>query len=328
MPMSHAATDRPDGSLLSSEPCPPNPIRNHDAYVEAVRAELGREAEAARAEGLDMPPIDDARLKASLETPAQVREHLAYAGFECRVITYASGGLKIAGLLWKPKDTRGPRRPLLLALRGGNNTFGPMEPWRYWGWHEALKAGYVVLATQYRGGPGSEGTDTFGSPPDLDDVRHLVPLARSLGYVDTDQVFVHGGSRGGMQAYMLARSGFPLRAMAIRAGAGNLRSTRRPQMLATQKTWMTDYPADGEAAVDRRSAVLWADEIRVPTILFHGTDDWRVPVDDSIEVARGLRRAGTPFEVHLYEGDTHAMDLNQADMMRRTLAFFERRRRR
>jgi dipeptidyl aminopeptidase/acylaminoacyl peptidase len=155
-----------------------------------------------------------------------------------------------------------------------------------------------------------------------------VPLARSLGYVDTDQVFVHGGSRGGMQAYMLARSGFPLRAMAIRAGAGNLRSTRRPQMLATQKTWMTDYPADGEAAVDRRSAVLWADEIRVPTILFHGTDDWRVPVDDSIEVARGLRRAGTPFEVHLYEGDTHAMDLNQAYMMRRTLAFFERRRRR
>jgi dipeptidyl aminopeptidase/acylaminoacyl peptidase len=272
-----------------------------------------------------MPPISDERLRASLPGREEVEEHIAYRGFECREITYASGGLEIAGLLWKPKDTRGKPRPLLIALRGGNNTFGPMEPWRYWGWHEYLKAGYVVLATQYRGGPGSEGRDGYGSPGDIADVRNLVPLARSLGYVDTSQVFMHGGSRGGMQAYMLARSGFPLKAIAIRAGAANLRDTdRRPELLNMQKQLMTDFPADGEAAIDRRSAVLWADEIKVPAIIFHGTDDWRVSVDQSLEVAKGLRQARTPFEMHLYEGDTHAMDLNQADMTRRAIAFFDR----
>jgi dipeptidyl aminopeptidase/acylaminoacyl peptidase len=201
-----------------------------------------------------------------------------------------------------------------------------MEPWRYWGWHDFLKAGYVVLATQYRGGPGSEGQDGFGSPGDLDDVRNLIPLARSLGYVDTAQVFAHGGSRGGMQLYMLARSGLPLRAMATRAGLANLRRRflERPGLEQDLVPMMTDYPAGPEAALDRRSAALWAHELAVPTIIFHGTDDWRVTAQDALDVASGLRRGRTPFELHLYQGDTHAIDLNQEDMIRRTIDFFSR----
>lgn len=319
-----AQIDQPDGTLLSSQPCPPNPIRDHATYEQAFRAELAAEATLAAAEGLRMPPIGEERIRAALETPTKVRARLEFEGFECRVITYASGGLRIAGLLWKPRDTSGPPRPLLIALRGGNNQFGAMEPWRYWGWHEFLRAGYVVLATQYRGGPGSDGRDGFGSPGDLQDVRNLVPLARSLGYVDTSRVFMHGGSRGGMQAYMLARAGMQLNAMATRAGAANLRNSKRQRVLEEQKGLMTDFPAEGEAAIDRRSAALWAQEIRVPTILFHGTDDWRSPVEDSLAVAFGLRRSGTPFEAHLYHGDTHAIDLNQPDMIARTIDFFHR----
>lgn len=323
-----AETSAPDGTLLSSEPCPGNPLKSYDDYLKAVRAELETEAAEAREENITMPEISDARLRASMPSPAEVKDHLAYRGFECREITYASGGLKVAGLLWKPKDTRGKRLPLLIALRGGRNTYGAMEPWRYWGWHDFLKTGYVVLATQYRGGPGSEGKDGFGSPGDLDDVRNLVPLAKSLGYADTDQVFLHGGSRGGMQAYMLARSGMPLRAMAIRAGMANLHESfkQRPRLRPGAEEMMTDLATDGEAAIDRRSAALWAHEIKVPTILFHGSDDWRVQPEAALDVARGLLRAKTPFELHLYEGDTHAMTLNEADMIQRTIAFFGRHR--
>jgi dipeptidyl aminopeptidase/acylaminoacyl peptidase len=318
-----AATTEPDGTLLSSEPCSPNPVRSHADLVKSVRSELESEAKLAAAEKHVMPAIADERLLAALPSKAEVREHLAYRGFECRSIVYASGGLKVAGLLWKPINTKGRRLPLLLALRGGTATFGGMEPWRYWGWHDYLKAGFVVLSTQYRGGPGSEGEDGFGSPGDLDDVRNLVPLAASLGYVDTGRIFAHGGSRGGMQLYMLARSGLPLKAMAVRAGLADMRRSlaRRPGLSQAPRR-MTDHPADPEAALDRRSAALWAHEIKVPTILFHGTDDWRVPIQDAIEVAAGLHRAGTPFEAHFYQGDTHGLDLNQEDMTRRTLAFF------
>ncbi|MCH8616630.1 prolyl oligopeptidase family serine peptidase [Sphingomonas sp. SM33] len=274
-----------------------------------------------------MPRISEARLVASLPTREEVEEHLAFRGFECRVITYASGGLKIAGLLWKPIDTTGKKHPLIIALRGGNNKFGPMEPWRYWGWHDFLKAGYVVLSSQYRGGPGSEGSDTFGSEADLNDVPNLIPLAKSLGYVDTDQVFAHGGSRGGMELYMLAHTGLPLIAMAIRAGLADIRRAfeARPKGLGSLTEMMTDYSADPDAALDRRSAVKWASELKVPTIIFHGTDDWRLSPQDSLDVANELQRAHIPYELHLYEADTHAIDLNQADMIKHTLAFFESR---
>lgn len=315
-----------DGTLLSSEPCPPNPIRSHADYVQAVREELRAEANLAREEGLTMPPVTEDRLRLSLESRDEVGDHIAYRGFECRVITYSSGGLRVSGLLWKPIDTAGKRLPLIIALRGGNQGFGGMEPWRYWGWHDFLKAGYVVLATQYRGGPGSEGKDGYGSSGDLSDVENLIPLARSLGYVDTDQVFAHGGSRGGMQLYMLARSGFPLRAMAVRAGMANMRRTfaTRRYMERDLVPLMLDYPSDPEAALDRRSAALWAHELKVPAIMFHGTSDWRGEVQDTIDVAAGYHRSRTPFEVHLYEGDTHALELSQADMVRRTIEFFQR----
>ena len=267
-----AATDAADGTLLSSAPCPPNPITSYAAYIQEARTGLESEAAEARAEGITMPAVPEHRLRAALESREAVEDHLAYRGFECRVISYASGGLRIAGLLWKPVDTRGRQLPVLIALRGGMSTYGGMEPWRYWGWHEFLKAGYVVLATQYRGGPGSEGQDGFGSDGDLADVRNLVPLAGSLGYADTSQIFIHGGSRGGMQAYMLARSGFPLRAMAIRAGLGNLHESlkARPLLGPDRDPLMTDIGQGRDAAYDRRSATLWAHEIRVPTILFHG----------------------------------------------------------
>ena len=129
-----ANTDARDGTLLASQPCPSNSVRSYEDYLKSVRAELDSEAAYARQESKDMPRISEARLVASLPTREEVEEHLAFRGFECRVITYASGGLKIAGLLWKPIDTTGKKHPLIIALRGGNNKFGPMEPWRYWGW--------------------------------------------------------------------------------------------------------------------------------------------------------------------------------------------------
>ncbi len=107
--------------------------------------------------------------------------------------------------------------------------------------------------------------------------------------------------------------------MAIRAGMANLHESykRRPLLRPDTEKMMTDFAADAAGAIDRRSAALWAHEIKVPTILFHGSDDWRVQPDDALDVARGLLRAKTPAELHLYQGDTHAMTLNEADMIER-----------
>ena len=323
--VAQAGTDEPDGTLLSAKPCEPLPYADHDAYFTAVRDRFEWDIEAARKEGIVRKPISDAALRAALPDAATFADYKAYEGFECLDIRYASHGLVIAGYLWKPKDTKGKRLPLIIGNRGGNRDYGPMPAWRFFGWHDFLKAGYVVLASQYREGPGSEGRDEFGGK-DVDDIRALVPLAKSLGYVDMDNMFLFGGSRGGMMTFLLARGPNPFRALGVRGAITDLDRGRRDRPLF-EKMWsemMPDWTGDGSAAIERRSAAKWADEITTPAIVFHGSDDWRVDPQDALDVVAGMRKSGVPVELHFYMGDTHGIDLNQRDMIHHTLAFFER----
>src|SRR5580658_7977700 len=94
-----AGTNAEDGALLSSEPCPLRNTVRHADYVAAVRRDLDQERKDAAEEHIVMPAISEAHLRAALATPAEFDEHIAYVGFECRKISYASGGLVIAGLL-------------------------------------------------------------------------------------------------------------------------------------------------------------------------------------------------------------------------------------
>ena len=50
-----------------------------------------------------------------------------------------------------------------------------------------------------------------------------------------------------------------------------------------------------------------------PTFLWAATEDATVPVEHSLLYAGALRRAGVPFELHLYQRGPHAMGLATAD---------------
>ena len=46
-----------------------------------------------------------------------------------------------------------------------------------------------------------------------------------------------------------------------------------------------------------------------PCFIFHTFDDGAVPVENSMEFAAALRRAGVPFELHIYEHGAHGIGL-------------------
>jgi len=50
-----------------------------------------------------------------------------------------------------------------------------------------------------------------------------------------------------------------------------------------------------------------------PTFLVHTTADTAVPVENSISFATALRKAGVPFELHLYERGPHGFGLGKKD---------------
>ncbi len=79
----------------------------------------------------------------------------------------------------------------------------------------------VVIGSQYRGNDGGEGKEEYGGA-DVRDVMNLIPLARSLGYVDMNNVFLFGVSRGGMETYLALKNSIPVNAAAISGGVTDL----------------------------------------------------------------------------------------------------------
>ncbi len=169
--------------------------------------------------------------------------------------------------------------------------------------------GFIVVRTDGRGTPG-RGSDwlrevkgDFISTP-LDDLCEAVALlCARYPEMDADRVGVFGWSWGGYYSAMAA--------------------CRRPDVFASAvigapvADWM-DYDTHyterymgvpGDAAVDYESSsvLTYADELRVPVLLIHGTSDDNVYFTHSAKLADAWLRAGIPFEFLPLAGQTHSV---------------------
>jgi dipeptidyl aminopeptidase/acylaminoacyl peptidase len=178
------------------------------------------------------------------------------------------------------------------------------------------KSGYVVLGSQYRGNDGGEGRDEFGGR-DVDDVLNLVPLARELGNVDLENVYMVGHSRGGMMVYLALKRGMRVAAAVAWGAPTDLEELgrERPAMVRYVYSEIIPHflsrPAD---ALRARSALSWPERLETPLLLLHGDADRRVPARQAIELAARLKALGRPCELILFPGGDHVLsnDLDEA----------------
>ncbi|MBI5440920.1 MAG: prolyl oligopeptidase family serine peptidase [Deltaproteobacteria bacterium] len=318
-----AAAALPDGTLLEASACPPNPLRTYEQYVAGQEAAYEAEVAEARQEGFSLRVPAD--LRRHLLTREDFRRRRAYAGFECLRIRYQSDGLSVAGFLWKPKATKGRKYPLIIFNRGGRGEYGTLTPWRQFGFYEYLANGFVVIASQYRGAGGGEGRDEFGGA-DVRDVLNLVPLARSLGYIDMKNLFMLGASRGGMMTYLALKQGAPVNAVAVVGGLTDLVAAARSRPSVVSEIYEPFIPGfreRGEEALRERSVVFWADKINVPVLLLHGGEDWRSKaLDQVLAFARRLEELEKTYELVIYAGDDHGLTFHRDERDKRIIEWF------
>lgn len=228
---------------------------------------------------------------------------------ELRRITYRSDGLAVGGYMALPKSGAA-KLPCLIHNRGGN--------WKLNVWNDEsastvlgkwATAGYVVVASQYRGANGGEGKDEYGGA-DVDDVLNLIPLLEHEPRADAARIGMLGASRGGMMAYLALTRTNRIAAAVIMSGLADLNLTDRPEM---QKVWsvaIPDYDKNRDAVLAARSAVRWPEKLNknTPLLLIHGTADWRAPAKtNAINMAAALLAAKHPFRLVLYEGGAHGV---------------------
>ncbi len=223
-------------------------------------------------------------------------------------ITYLSEGLKINGYIARPSEPG--RYPVLLWNRGGFGDRGALDDLRaYLILASTALWGYVVLATQYRGNMGSEGEEDWGGR-DVYDALNLLKVGEQLDYCDMSRVAIEGASRGGMTTYRAITMDDRFRCGMVHAGVSDLYTLadRQGGFAETLEEMFGDLPPnEKERQLAQRSAVYFADRFpdNVPLLLMHGTDDRRVPISQTEDLAAELKRLGKPFEFVRIEGGGH-----------------------
>jgi dienelactone hydrolase len=265
---------------------------------------------------------DRHKLAYSRETVEKIRND---AQLELWKIKYMSDGLKISGFIYKPKTASAAKLPAVIFNRGGlsDGAIGPENYNYFYEMHRYAAEGFVVLASQFRGTDGSEGRDEAGGA-DTNDVMNLFPLARALGYVDMDRVFMWGYSRGAIMTLQAIRRGARLRAAAIvGAPTDNTLLQDRPSFIQFARAVYPDYDARKEEHLKSRSAVFWADQLNVPLLILHGGADPGAAPTQALALAQKLQELGKIYELVIYAKDDHPVSLNAEDRLSRTLDWFK-----
>jgi dipeptidyl aminopeptidase/acylaminoacyl peptidase len=245
---------------------------------------------------------NDAWLKEVTFTPA---ESLTVAG---------AGGANVQYWLVKPPGFDPAKRyPTVFLIHGG-----PQGAWEdAWSsrWNPQLWAaqGWVVAAPNPRGSTGfgqkflDEVSQDWGGAvmADLDAVFNAV--AR-LPYVDSQRLGIAGASYGGYAVNWLIGHTNRFKAAVSHDGVFNLES----MMLATEELWFTEWEMGGVpwSAAARENLAKWsphrfAPQMKTPTLVITNELDYRVPVDQGLQLFTALRRQNVPSEMVVFPDEGH-----------------------
>ncbi|CAM4101852.1 MULTISPECIES: alpha/beta hydrolase family protein [Flavobacterium] len=246
---------------------------------------------------------------------------------EIYTITYLSDGLKINGLLVKPKKQG--KYPCIIYNRGGNRDFGVLKIA-----HGAItlgqiaKEGYVVIASQYRGNGGSEGQEEFGGN-DVNDITILPEVLKEIEVADTNKIGMYGWSRGGMMTYLAVTQSDKIKAAVVGGAiADNYASIEdRPEMeTGVLAELITNYKENKAIELEKRSAIKWADKFpkKVPILMLHGTSDWRVKPEQSLKLALEFEKFRIPYKLIMFEGGDHGISEHKIEVDKQVLNWFDK----
>ena len=230
-------------------------------------------------------------------------------------------GRPVQGWIVKPPDfDRNRRYPLILEIHGGPvSNYGD----RFSAEMQLLaSAGYVVLYANPRGSTsyGEEFADLlFHNYPgqDYDDLISGVDAVIERGYVDEDNLFVTGGSAGGiMTAWIVGKTDRFRAAVAQKPVVNWISKT------LTADNWYGYYfgryeglPWENPDAYWKFSPLSLAGEVETPTMIITGEEDLRTPLSESYQLYHALKMRGIDTAVIRLPGASHDMSRRPSQLM-------------
>jgi len=202
-------------------------------------------------------------------------------------------GLDLQGWLIKPADFQADKKyPLLLWIHGG--------PWAMysvrfnWEWQNFAADGYAVFYMNPRGSTGYgqdfvNGIQHSYPGKDLDDLMAGVDAAIAEGFIDTDNLFVCGGSGGGvLTAWIVGHTDRFTAAVSMRPVI-NWHSFVGTTDGSSWYYQFRKYPWEDPMEYALRSPLHYVANVTTPTMVMTGEADLRTPMSQSEEYYRALK---------------------------------------
>lgn len=224
-------------------------------------------------------------------------------------IRYRSDSLIINGFTIEPKF--GIKLPIVILNRGGNREFGAWTVGSLIEWGSPIaRAGYIIIASQYRGNSGSMGKDEFGGE-DVNDVLNLIPIVKELPQSDTSRIGMYGWSRGGIMNYIVLTKTTKIKTTIIGGAPTDLvkELERRPEMEKVYEELIPNYTSNKSIELEKRSAIFWTDKLCKTTtyLILHGKDDLRVDYSQAIDIEKKLRANQLKTYIKIFDGADHVL---------------------
>lgn len=250
----------------------------------------------------------------------QVEEFRYPSGFDGKDIQ--------AWVVWPPGFDPSKKYPLLLEIHGGPHAaYGP---------HFSVEvqlfaaAGYVVVYANPRGS--SSYGDAFGSyihhnypSEDYDDLMSAVDTIVERGSIDTDRLYVTGGSGGGVLTAWIVGKTDRFAAAVVAKPVINWISFALSADYAPlfSKYWFPALPWDDPMGYWERSPLSLAGEVSTPTMLLTGEEDWRTPMWESEQYYQALKLRGVETALVRLPGASHSIAARPSQLLAKVSAILE-----
>lgn len=220
------------------------------------------------------------------------------------------GGMVPTWIVLPPGYKQDRPLPAILEIHGGPYaSYGPHFSTDY---QLYSAAGYAVIYTNPRGSTGygqafADGIEKTYPDSDYADLMAAVDAAVAAGIADPNNLFVTGGSGGGiLTAWIIGKTN------RFKAAAAQKPVINWASMALTSDGppffgpyWMGSWPWENYQSYWSRSPLSLIGNVKTPTLVVVGADDYRTPVSEAEQLYTALKLKGVPTMFVKVPGASH-----------------------
>lgn len=222
-----------------------------------------------------------------------------------------ANGDKVHGfVLFPPGTSKDKRNPFLLVIHGGPQGMWSDKLHPRWNAQLFAAPGYVTLLPNPRGsvGYGQKFTEEISRDwggKCYEDLMKGVDFMLEKGWVDPERMCAGGGSFGGYMANWILGKTDRFKCLFSHAGVYDLRS----KYGSTDELWFPEWEFGG-TPWDSEDYEKWSpsnlvENFKTPMLVIHGAHDYRVSLNQAMQLFTALQRQKVPSKFLYYPDETH-----------------------